>query len=347
MSDPQGQTDASMSIAPADDPESLAARPRRRWARWVGYGLAIALLIASIWFAVREGDFAPLLRAPSGWVVLLLVATALSAVGFNGLVFWLVNRPFTDPARPLRLHEMQGLLAASALLNYTPIKAGLVGRVAYLKRRHGIGYGAQVLIHAMIAGAMLASYFCVLGATLWRPRLDGLWWAATAAGVVGFALVGAVVVHWVLPRHRRDAGEAGRRHSFAWTAAHLAGWIAVSLVNVFVTAGRWWVVGRIMDERIAPDAALLMSVTHNLSAVLPANGLGMREWLIGVLFGGAAPGNFVAISLIDRAAEAIVLIALGLLSIWWLRRRGLQLDADAESVDATDAPEVRSGSGPS
>lgn len=318
-------------------------RRGRRVAQVVGFALALVLLAGSIYYAVRDGNFQPLREAEWPWVAALLGATAFSAVLVPGLLFWLVYEPFADRARPVRLHEMLLIIAASALLNYTPVKAGLIGRLAYMKHRHGIGYSASVLIHAMIAGALLASLCGMLGVTLLRPRVDAVWWVALAGSVPAFALIGAAIVQRILPRRIADAapGEdtARLRHSFGWSAAHLSGWIVVGHVMLLVTAVRWWLVCRIMDQSIAGSDALLMAVTHSASSVLPANGLGLREWLIGALFGGEAPADFVAVSLIDRAAEAIVVVVSGLAGLAWLHRglRRISRAADRLSGAADEA----------
>jgi len=290
----------------------------------LGFAIALALLAGSIYYAVHDGNFAPLMKADPLWVGALLGVTLISAVLINGVLFWLVHKPFADADKPLHLYEMLLIIAASALLNYTPVKAGLIGRAAYVKHRHGIGYAATVLIHLMIAGALLASMLGMLGATLARPSVDAMWWALLLITVPVFAIVGAVMVRRAMPRRVAEA-EPGvdttdLRHGFGWSVGHLSIWIVIGHALLLITAVRWWLVCKIMDQPVPVDDALLMAVTHNISSILPANGLGMREWLIGVLFGGDAPADFVAISLIDRAAEAIVVIPAGLIGLWWLRR---------------------------
>jgi len=109
-----------------------------------------------------------------------------------------------------------------------------------------------------------------------------------------------------------------------------AGLMAVA--NVFMTAVRWWLVCKVMGQPVPVDDALLMSITHSISSILPANGLGMREWLIGMFFGGDAPADFVAISLIDRAAEALVVIPAGLVGLWWLHRQLRKLPGNEAAV---------------
>lgn len=303
------------------------ARPNRRRLiiQVAGFVVAIGLLGGSIFYAVRDGNFQPLTQADPQWVIALLAVTLLSAVVINGFLFWLVHKPFADVDRPVRAHEMLLIISASALLNYTPVKAGLIGRAAYVKHRHGIGYAASVLIHLMIAGALFGSMLGMLGATVWRGRIDAWWWATVAVSVPTIAIIGAIAVQRMLPRRvanaEPDANPAALRHSFGWSVAHLSVWIVIGYALLLITAVRWWLVCKVMDQPVPVGDALLMAITHSASSILPANGLGMREWLIGVLFGGNAPADFVAISLIDRAAEAVVVIPAGLIGLWWLHRQ--------------------------
>lgn len=300
----------------------------RRLLRYLGFAMAIGLLAGSIYYATSEGDFSALRDAQPRWVAALLAAMLLSAVLVNGLLFWLVNRPYADVDRPVKLKDMHALIAASALLNYTPIKAGLLGRVAYLKKQHGVGYKASLLIHAMIAGAMLAAYLAVVAVTAWRGKLDLIWWLALLASMPLAAAIGAALVQRMLPRRDEPADEAASaalRHPWPWTFGHLLLWIAVAMANVFITGARWFFVGQIMDKPLPPHDALLMSVLHNLTSALPANGMGAREWLIGILFGGDAPADFVALAVVDRAAEATIIVPAGLLALVFLHRRGLRL----------------------
>jgi len=215
---------------------------------------------------------------------------------------------------------MFGLVASSGLLNYTPIKAGMFGRIAYLKHRHGVTYRASVLIHIMIAGALFSALAICGAVTVWRGAFDLGWVAASAAGLVGCSLVGAAIVRHMLPKRHGVDAEQVRVHSFSWTAAHLALWILLAMGTIFMIAVRWWIVCNMMNRPITPERAAVMAVLHTFSNILPANGLGQREWLMGLLFGGEAPADLVAISLVDRAAEAAVLTVVGIITLAWLHR---------------------------
>jgi len=104
---------------------------------------------------------------------------------------------------------------------------------------------------------------------------------------------------------------------------------------VLLGALRWCIAFRIYGEPISLRDGLLISIVHLLSAALgPANGLGLREWIVGLAAGSGFLGIAavrglevgVAVSIIDRAAEVLVVVPTGLLGIAWLahRRRTMQ-----------------------
>ncbi len=305
------------------------APPAKRWLRWVGFALALVLLGASIYFAIEEGrdggGFGRLLEADPLDIAVLLTLVLLTTTVVNGLMFWVINKPFVDPARPVSPLAMMGLLAASALLNYTPVKAGLVGRIAYLKHRHGVAYGASVLTHMMISGAILGSIGVVGLATLWRRELDALWWVSVVAMIFAVALVGALVLHYVPPKKVADwVGRSslnGVGHAFN---VLLVGTL-LATVNLMGVAVRWWLVGRILQVDMTIVDATYLSLISTLSAAMPANGLGLREWLNKIggeagLLGKGLEASAMTVSLVDRAAEVLVILTTGLASLAWLSR---------------------------
>ena len=313
------------------------AAPARKAVRWAGFVLAIALLGASIWFAIREGQkdgvngFARLAEADPLYIAALLGLALITAIGINGLMFWVVHRPFVDKNRPVGPFAMIGLLAASALLNYTPVKAGLIGRVAYLKQKHGVAYGAAVLIHMMLAGGTFGALGVVFAVTLWRRTLDAWWWGGYLAGLTLLALVGALMLHYVPPK--RVAAWVGRSaldgvgHAF-WV---LLGCTQLAGLNILGIALRWWVVARMLQVELDMVDAVFLSLITSFTAAMPANGLGMREWLnkLGSETGfisDSMRGQVMTVSLVDRAAEILVVLVSGLIALAYFGgfRRGTE-----------------------
>jgi hypothetical protein len=119
------------------------------------------------------------------------------------------------------------------------------------------------------------------------------------------------------------------RDSVGWAGRYLMICLLAQVAALFAAALRWWLVFRILEHPISLADAWLAAIVHMLSVMLgPANGLGLREWLIGI--GGQqgwlsdALGSDIGVgltaALVDRAAEAVVLIVCGLLGLWFLRR---------------------------
>jgi len=304
-------------------------RPSRKILQGTAYALALALLAASIWYAVqdqRAEDWRALLEAEPGMLLALFAAVILSAVVIPGLQFWLVTRPFVS-TKPLGIGIMQAVLAASSLLNYTPVKAGLIGRVGYLRQYHGVGFRAAVVTHLLIGVMFVAAVAVVLLATAWRDIFGASWWTIVALGLAAFALLVALLLRASLPSSLPVDSQL--RHSLYWTGRYVFVCLLVQLAALFAVALRWWLVFRMLGRPISAADAWLAAIVHMLSVMLgPANGLGLREWLIGIAGQqgwlsdtlGSDIGVGLTAALTDRAVEAVVLIICGLIGLWFLRR---------------------------
>ena len=277
-------------------------------------------------------------------VLALLGLALVTSVGINGLMFWVVHRPFVDPARPVGPIKMIGLLAASALLNYTPVKAGLFGRIVYLKQKHGVDYGAAVLIHMMLAGGSFGALGVMLAITAWRRAIDAWWWGGSVVGLILLAWVGALLLHYVPPKRvARWVGSSsldGVGHAFKV----LLGCTLLAGLNIVGIAIRWWVVGQMLQIELNMVDAMFMSLFTSFSAAMPANGLGLRAWMNKAgseagLLSEAVQGQAMTVSVIDRAAEVLVVLVTGLAAlalIGGFSVRGTSME-EIESDDSVSA----------
>jgi hypothetical protein len=123
------------------------------------------------------------------------------------------------------------------------------------------------------------------------------------------------------------------RNSHAWVIQYLSVCLLAQLAALVATAMRWWLVFRILDRPISIADAWLAAIVHMVSIwIAPANGLGLREWLIGILgqqgwLSDAVHSDIgmgLTAALFDRSVEAAVLIVAGLLGLWFLRRARAQ-----------------------
>jgi cytochrome c oxidase subunit IV len=287
------------------------------------------LLGASIWYAVSQQESAnwPVLSEVNPMLVVALAFTVfLSTIFFPGMLFWLVTRPFVTTRR-LDFFTMQGLIAGSALLNYTPVKAGLIGRVAYLRHFHGVGLRAAIVTHALVVGIFLVTCTAVFFLTVWRPEF-GVIWAVSVIGVFSvLTIIGAPLLGVLIPSN--VAVDPGIRDSRSRQMGFLALCFAIQILTLVATTIRWWLVFVIMGTPTSLADAWLAALVHMVTVMGgPANGLGFREWVIGFaaergFFGMDTQlnlGTGVAASLVDRGVEAVVLIVLGLLGLILVRR---------------------------
>ena len=84
---------------------------------------------------------------------------------------------------------------------------------------------------------------------------------------------------------------------------------------------RWWIAFRMLGQNVDLPTAWILAILHMVTELIgPANGLGLREWLVGLVGGfelaGISPAFNLAegmsASLLDRAVEAAVIILVGI-----------------------------------
>lgn len=332
---------SATSDEPMLHPESAAGAPRgkSKAMRWVFYILALALFGACIWFGyaeIRKG-WDKLLHA-SRADLLIMGGAIIANMVLDGVVFWMLVLPFR-PARPVLLREMVALIAASSLLNFLPMRAGMVGRAVYLKQRHGVAYNASVVMLGGMAAATMAIYAVLSVLTLWRGRLDSAWWALFLASLLVMSWAGLFMLrHWDvwMPRRLRpyfvesratiERLEVNRLASLMGTWAMLVvrgGGIGARVLLV-------WTAARVIGSPIELPAAVVIAVCGTfVSLVTPLpNGLGLREWLYGALAAlGLAGGTLLtkegglALGFTERAVEVVVFLVFGTVAIGYIHRR--------------------------
>lgn len=334
-------SDNELAQDPMLHPEEVEGAPRRpgRWVQWTMYGLALGLLAGCIWVGYGEfkagwGKLRHASGADLGFMVVMLGANLV----LDAFVFWAVLVPFRPP-RPVALREMVALIAATSLLNYLPMRAGMIGRAAYLKQRHGVSYHASVVMMLGVAAATVLIYLLLLVLTVWFGDLGPAWWASALAGLALMAWLMVVVLRY----GRRWAPKAALHY---FDDAHAAiGWLDEK--GIAAVAGAWvtlvartlgivarglllWTAARVFGTPIEPGAALVLAICGTfvtLATPLP-NGLGLREGIYGLLAAAGVAGaalpdgpTGVALGLIERAMEALVFIVVGTVGLLYVHRR--------------------------
>jgi len=319
-----------MDSTATDPTQTDAPRAGRRgwrggWRSWTAFTLGLALLGAAAYAVVRSGadlgDPIETLRAAPLWLKALVIVSPAANLLCVTMCFHALQRRFA----PVPIVEMGELIGSAWLLNHLPMRPGLVGRIGYHKRVHGIRVRDSV------------------GTTVWSVALAG---AANAA---------LVVVALVMPGAGDRAPWSWAGSPIAWVAAPSAMAFAAALfvprgharlivlalgwrsLDVVVWYLRYGLAFSILGIGLpAPMIALISAVSQLVSLVpFTGSGLGFREWGVGLSAdaGGAATSAGIAADLLNRAAELIVVIPVGLWCSWRLSARMLARRRAARSAE--------------
>lgn len=332
--------------ASGDSSASPAARGRSRVGialNLLGFALGLALLW---WCGARalspenSEQLKKLATAPWWQAGSLVALSALSAV-FNAMAF----HASILPVRRLPLADVLSVNFIASLGNYLPFKLGLVFRMLTHNRRNGV----PLLTIAAWMGAMGVVMLCVLGPVLlagvWRGRVDALWWAASAGGIVllcaavigvarfagtgdGWALVERLWRGLPMPRRLRESAMLERIHEgtrMLGSPGAVAGVVAWRLADLSTQAARFLVAAAIVGRAVRWDESLLAgSAYYLIGSVSPAGQLGLREagtaGLIGKVLGGVDFDAFSLIVLMVTAAELVALMLGAAVSLVFLAR---------------------------
>jgi hypothetical protein len=298
-----------------------------RTGKLVGFAAGALLLLAAIVAILvhREAleDAWASVRRPSPWLVgaiLLLPALNVLAVAAS---MWALTRRYGR----VGMKEMGALVAASWLLNYLPVRPGMIGRIAYHKivNRIAVRDSVKVIGQSLALGAVCAGLLLAAGLV---PFLAGPAWSIPAVAFPGVVLGAATLLS--------VARGSPRRY---W---HLATFFRY--VDMLLWTARYLVAFALIGRPLALPDAVLVAVASQIALLVPfvGNGLGIREWAVGLTAArpgaaaGVAVGVGLAADLINRAAEVLVAIPLGLAAWFWITRRlkrGPDAPADAPLSD--------------
>jgi hypothetical protein len=319
----------------------------------VGFAIGLALLIWCIRTAVSQGDWQVVGQADPLLVAGLVGCTVVSQFA-NGALFWLVIRP----VQPLRLWDMQFLNLTTGVLNYAPIRAGLIARIAYHIRvdrmpllRIGAWFLALGYTMALTIGACVA-------ATIVRPQFD-LIWAGVLVGllILGGLLTLAFMSQPLIKQVGRGMDQMLGRPACLWGA------IAWRLLDVAAFAGRMACAVAILGLELPPADVLLLAFATLVLSLNPLGRIGFREAGVAIvaqmlvasdLTPDQIAGEMATLALVDSAGEALVIIPFGLMCLLWYRRRWMgagrvrsagtdPMPPDGARTAPTDAQRARGG----
>jgi hypothetical protein len=311
------------------DPEPVGAegairasgmlRPRRIAVQLVGFAAGAALLVWCISIAASGDGWARIRSAPPG-LLAGLAACSLASFALNGAIFWLALRPL----RALRLRDLQMLNLVVAVLNYAPIRLGLVARVAYHIRVDRLTLLQIGAWFAAIAFMMVLALGACLGATLLHPEFDLAWLGLVVLALaLGGAMTWAMMSQPLVVRHGRGLDRMLRD----WRC--LAGGLALRLLDIGAFVGRMGFAAAIIGLDLPAGDVLLLGFAALATSLVPFGRVGVREAAVAFVatrLTGAGAGfdvdaQMATLALVESAGEAMLAIPLGAIMLLWYRKR--------------------------
>ncbi|MHC5023223.1 MAG: hypothetical protein ACYTGG_04845 [Planctomycetota bacterium] len=318
----------------ATEPDGQATSlltPRQIVIQLAGFAIGLVFLAWCIKLAITGGDWSKLAQAKPALVAGLAGCSVISLF-VNGVIFWLV----VQPVRPLRFRDLQWLNLSVSLLNYAPIRAGLIARVAYhlrVDRMSMLHIGAWLA--AVACTLLLARGACVAATIVW-PHFDGIWLAIILGQVaLGGLLTTVIVGQPIFVRYGRGMDQMLRRPACLWGA------LALRLVDIGAFTGRMACAAAIMDLGLAAPDVLLLAFASLALSLNPLGRFGFREMAVTIvasrllsmnLSGEQIDGQLAQLALIESAGEALVAVPLGAVALWWYRRRWRQAKQSAPTT---------------
>jgi len=303
-------------------PDGPARPDRVRRARLIGFALG-ALLLAAAFGAVlsRAGElnqvWSALRTAPLHLVALGLLLP-LATVAVTSLAFWVLTARY-GPVRP---GEMLALINTAWLLNYLPLWPGMVGRLAYHKTVNGIPLrdSAKAIIWANVLNMGAAAVVLAM------LVLASIFFAGSSA-VLAVIVATPVPIAALLALHARRVRPDPDPELWRLAAA-----IAIRAAEIHIHAARYAVCFALTGSPIDWGGAVALASVAALAGAIniAPNGLGVREWVIGLvapLLPVALVGSTtldltagLAADLVNRALEVIVAVPSGLIASAWVAR---------------------------
>ncbi|NOG52942.1 MAG: hypothetical protein HND57_01200 [Planctomycetes bacterium] len=306
-----------MSSPSSDSPKRLT--PARVTVQIIGFAIGLAVLIWCINNARRSGNLEVLNSA--GWrdVLPLIGCTCISFIA-NGAIFWALIRP----VQSLGLIDLQLVNCVVNLLNYAPVRLGLITRLAYHRRVDGLSYLMLVAWYAAFALLYFVMLGCLIAASVLRPQFDVIW-----CGIFFGLLIIAGAAVWYVSQHHLITSRlrgADRLLAYPMTMALAMG---LRLIDVAAYVGRLHYSFELLETKISLHDTITLALISMVGNLSPVGALGIREGAV-AYFGPTLTSPDLADQvnaaiLIDRAAEAVVFVPLGLIAVCWmiavLRRR--------------------------
>jgi hypothetical protein len=319
--------------------EARAGMPRglRLVLQLLGFVIGLLLVVWCIRGAFEGGE--------AGWekfkeadpgLIAAMIGCSLASVIANGAIFFATIRPVHREG----FMVLQGVNLVSSLLNYAPIRLGVMSRYFYHVRvdRFSILFVTGWIV--VVGITVLAVMGAAVGATLLQPRPGFAWAMSFLAPLIGLIIALPLLARLPFVRRFTRGGEAMLTDR---------GWIATAFGLRAFDLGMWamrlGIAASILDIDLPTGDVLLLAITALVVSLNPLGRLGWREAAVAILAAQlAAPGlgvteldaTFKQLALLESAAEASITIPLGIVAfVWWIRKvragRSTHSTANADS----------------
>ncbi|MBK7404640.1 MAG: flippase-like domain-containing protein [Phycisphaerales bacterium] len=286
--------------------------------------LLLAAAIRAVWSQRPVLDHAmEALRDAPAWLVAAAFILPLVSWLATSATFWLLsNRYARVPARDMTL-----LIGAAWLLNHLPLRPGMFGRIAYHKKYHHMAVrdALRVMVAAMILSIVSLAFLLGIAAAVSRLGSPEAQAALLAAPTLVAGLTAVVA---------RALGRSWWREAAALCARSIdmLSWVA-----------RYAIVFMLVGRPLSTEHVVAIAAVCQVAMVVPVtgNGIGLREWAVGLtLFAVSSAGSReeaatigLAADLVNRAAETILALPIGLACSWILARGVRRAGRSLQSPD--------------
>ena len=299
---------------PAANDSPTLLTPRKIILQVIGWLAGIALLSWVIWGASKKGDWSKVTQADPKLIAALLGCTVVSSM-LNGTAFWITIQPL----RRVRWRDMQLLNLVSNMLNYAPVRLGMIARVMYnfrVDRLNLIQIGAwfALLTYVLFLGAGAC-----LVATLVRNQLDIIWLGIVLAQMAIGGLAAVIFAgHPIVARYARGIEQLVTQQRGLWVA------IVLRVLDLGMYVGRMAAALAILDLHLEPSQLVQLALVAFATDLVPMGKLGFGEWCVskvgaGIWAQAMQTGTWDQLALVDSAGQMLVFIPLGAISLLWYR----------------------------
>lgn len=288
---------------PDDMPSSIATATRggSKTRSAVMFVVSMILLVGAGYFVYSatdglDGVWGSIKSAP-WWMIVLIV---LGPMG-NHVSVALCLQALQSRHGKVGLIEMYVLVGSAWLFNYMPMRPGLIGRIGYHKSINNIRL---------------------------RDSLESSVWSGILAGIANGLMLPIAFVMMMVPEE--NAGWSLLLPFVPVVVAFVVSMLlsgpkkklivlalAYRQLDVIVWLGRYWLAFEVLGLDVSIGDIAVISAVSQLASLMPltGSGIGFREWAVGLMAsaGGHAMGTAMAGDLINRAAETLVVVPVGLI----------------------------------